>query len=142
MDKIIIKQTFLSEIIAHSKDALPNEACGILAGRENAVERVYRMKNVHESPVSYGLDPAEQLKAMREIEGEGMRIVAIYHSHPGSPPYPSLTDIQRAFFPGARDENFPGAAYVIVGLSGQEAVVRAFLILKEGVREIEIKSEG
>ena len=52
----------LSAMIAHARAEYPNEACGILAGRDGAVTRVYPMTNVERSPVSYLMDPKEQCK--------------------------------------------------------------------------------
>jgi len=57
--------------------------------------------------------------------------VAIYHSHPTSPPYPSQTDLELAFY--------PEALYLIVSLvEPRHPVVRAFRIQEGESREVEI----
>jgi proteasome lid subunit RPN8/RPN11 len=141
MSEIIINRSLIEEMVRHAREAYPNEACGILAGlaRPGAnpvVERVFRMLNADDSEVNYRLDPTEQLRVMKEIERSGLRMIAIYHSHPSSPAYPSQTDINRAFFPGTSDENFPGVFYVIVGLAGKEPEVNAYLITERGVEKV------
>lgn len=109
------------------------EACGILGGYDaGQVEQVHRMKNVNPTSVSYQLDPADQLAVTRELEHQGMRIIGIYHSHPGGAAYPSPIDVRQAFFPGTDELNYPGAVYLIVGLSGQEPEVNAYEIQKDG----------
>jgi len=61
------------------------------------------------------------------MEERGEDLVAIYHSHPASPGYPSPTD--RAEAVDHRGEpRFPGAAYVLVSLLVEEPEIRAFRI--------------
>lgn len=139
MDEILLSREQLESITAHAREDYPREACGLMAGRDGAVLRLYRMKNLDASPVSYRLDPSEQLRAMREMERDGLEIVGIYHSHPDAPAMPSQTDISRAFFPGTREPNFPGAAYLIVSLSSGEPEIRAFRITSDAVEKVRLK---
>jgi proteasome lid subunit RPN8/RPN11 len=82
--------------------------------------RVYRATNAAASPLRYEVDPKDQLRIETEIEDAGLQLGAIYHSHTRSEPYPSQTDINLAFY--------PDAVYVIVGVAGEDADVRAFRI--------------
>lgn len=77
----------------------------------------------------YLIDPREQLGAFRAMDERGEELVAIYHSHPASQPFPSPTD---------RDEaSYPDAVHVLVSLRADEPEVRAFRILADGaVREL------
>jgi len=134
-----ITNTLLNEIIEHSRAALPNEACGLLIGRAGRVERVRPVLNSEPSPVSYVFDSMDHLAAMKEIKSDGMELMGIFHSHPDSPPVPSITDIQRAFFPGTREPNYPEAVYLIVGMSEPAPVVKAFAIQGEHVDKVEIR---
>ncbi|NWF75945.1 MAG: M67 family metallopeptidase [Nitrospirae bacterium] len=127
--KLIIPGHFLTEIILHCQEQSPYEACGILAGKNNVVEKVFKMTNVEKSSVSYLMDSREQFIAMKEMSGLGLAMVAIYHSHPVSSAYPSPKDISLAFY--------PDTFHVIVSLASGAAVIKAFEI-KDGVREIEI----
>jgi proteasome lid subunit RPN8/RPN11 len=138
MAAIIIRARHLQEVIDHCREAFPKEACGILAGSGEAVEMVIRLRNADDSPVTYSLDPAEQNRALRFIESEGLRVVAIYHSHTASAAYPSPTDVERAFFPGTREPNFPDSAYVIVSLAAEEPSVKAFVITEDAIEDAEI----
>lgn len=141
MRSISINKEHVNEILRHSLEVFPKEACGLLAGQGDEVLKLYRLRNVDNSEVTYSLDPAEQLSAMKQMEKDGLGLVAIYHSHTGSPAFPSSTDVARAFFPGTKDENFPGVAYVIASVTDNSLrELRAFLIRKEGIEEMEIKS--
>ncbi len=140
MKKISISKEHVNEIVRHSLEVFPREACGLLAGDGDAVRKVYCMRNAENSEVTYALDPGEQFSIMKQIEDKGLKLIAIYHSHTGSPAFPSATDVARAFFPGTKDENFPGVAYVIASVSENGLrELHAFLIKGEGIEEIEVK---
>jgi proteasome lid subunit RPN8/RPN11 len=123
----------MEKMVAHCKAAYPNETCGILAGRDGAVEKIYEMTNIEPSPVSYLMDPKEQFLAMKEMRTEGNRMIAIYHSHPQSPAYPSSKDVNLAFY--------PDAVYVIVSLIDRnKPEIRAFEIKEGNVSEVPIQN--
>jgi [CysO sulfur-carrier protein]-S-L-cysteine hydrolase len=132
MDEVIVPIEFINRILSHGRSAYPDEACGIIAGEGNTAALFYAAANAESSPVSYLIDSQEQFRIMKEIRDKGMRMVAIYHSHPYSPPYPSPTDVKLAFY--------PDAAYIIVSLLDRDnPEVKAFEIAGGRVREIDIK---
>ena len=49
----------------------PNEACGLLAGKDGRPVKFFPMTNQDASPVRYRLDPKEQLTVFDEIDDEG-----------------------------------------------------------------------
>ena len=114
-------------MISHCRDTYPNEACGILAGKESKALKVYKMANIEKSPVSYEFDSREHIKAIRDMRENNHTMLAIFHSHPSSPAYPSAKDMNLAFY--------EDCIYVIVSLSEKKPVVKGFLI-----REGDIKS--
>ena len=80
---------------------------------------------MHETPTTrYRMDPREQLKAFRAIDERGEDLVAIYHSHPASQPYPSPTD--RA------ESHYSDAIYVLVSLRSDAPEIRAYRIKTDG----------
>ncbi len=135
---LTISRADYDAMVAHCKDSLPYEACGMLGGSAGQVEQLYRMNSSELSPVRYTVDPTEQLDAMKDMSSRSISLVGIYHSHPDSPAMPSLTDINRAFFPGTRELNYPGVVYVIVGLSDASADVRGYRIGTDGAQTVEI----
>lgn len=138
LNPLVISKNDLDEVVAHAIESSPCEACGLLGGRQNRVERVFRMRNTDASEISYCFDAGEQMKVVRKMEEAGMRMIAIYHSHPASPAFPSQVDIERAFFPGTRELSYPDTAHLILGLAAEKPEVRAFIITREGVREINV----
>jgi proteasome lid subunit RPN8/RPN11 len=116
-------------MLSHCRSGHPDEACGILAGRGNVAEKVYPITNIDKSPVSYQMDPQEQFRAMKEMRNDRHSMVAIFHSHPVSPPYPSNKDINLAFY--------PEPVYIIVSLvDTKRPEVRAFEIVEGAVRDV------
>jgi [CysO sulfur-carrier protein]-S-L-cysteine hydrolase len=122
---------FVKEIVDHGLRAFPNECCGLVAASDGVPVRVYAMKNLDASPVSYRLDPKEQLQVFDEMDAEGLDLWGIYHSHTHSEAYPSETDKRLAFY--------PDAYYLLLSLSDREnPVLRAFRIVDGEVTEEEL----
>ena len=85
----------LDDVIHH----LPNEACGLLAGKNNHVLFVTPITNELNSSIRFRMNPEEQLQAFNYIENHGWELLGIYHSHPNGPAEPSPTDINEAYYP-------------------------------------------
>ena len=122
-----ISQALVDEIVAHAREDLPNECCGMVGGVDGEARTIYRAENAEASPLRYSIDAKEQFRLMRAIEDGGEELVGIYHSHVSSPAYPSRTDAEQAFW--------PEAVYVIVSLAGGGADVRGFRIRDMDVTE-------
>ena len=125
-----IASDLYAQMIEHARAEAPNECCGMIGSRDGEAVRLYRADNAAASPLRYEIDGAEQLRIYNEIEGAGLELGAIYHSHTRTEPYPSQTDINLAFY--------PDSLYVIVGLAGPEPDVRAFTIRDGEVAEAEL----
>jgi proteasome lid subunit RPN8/RPN11 len=127
-----IARSLLQEIVAHARDDVPNECCGMVAGRNGKATRVYRARNAEESPFRYVIHPQDQFRITMEIEDRGEEIAAIYHSHTKSPAEPSQTDINLA-------ESWPDPVYLICSLAQPDAPdVRAWSIRDGSVEEVEL----
>ncbi len=111
-------------MVNHAKKEWPIECCGLLAGRDGLVTRIYRLDNQERSQTSYLAAPEQQFQAFTELEDLGLDLLAIYHSHPDTECYPSRTDIEKAYF--------TEAIYMIVSLKERTSRVRAFRITRTG----------
>ena len=132
-----------AQMIGHSMAGLPNEACGLLAGRDGRVEHFYAIRNEDQSPKTYRLDGREHLLAEQDMDERGWRVVGVFHSHTESEAYPSPTDRRRAFWPDPETGGLihPEARYVIASLKDRERpVLRAFRIKDDqSVEEQEVR---
>ncbi len=99
MDTLHIPQAVYDAIVAHAREGKPEEICGLLRGREGRATAIRRAANVAATPVmDYEVDP-QALLAQFAWEDEGDSLVAIYHSHPVDPAYPSASDAGSAYYP-------------------------------------------
>lgn len=118
---IELERAFFDEMVEHGLAAFPNEACGLLAGKEGRPVKFFAMSNQDASTVSYRIDPKEQLQAEYEMEDEGWETLAIFHTHTHSEAFPSPTDQDGAFWPPIGSEPrmamFPDAYYLIMSLA-------------------------
>jgi proteasome lid subunit RPN8/RPN11 len=78
---------------------VPQEACGLVAGKKGQAVKVFPISNVLNSPVRFRMNPQEQLKAFNEIDERSWELQAIYHSHPAGPAGLSTIDIAEAYYP-------------------------------------------
>jgi [CysO sulfur-carrier protein]-S-L-cysteine hydrolase len=119
-------------IVEHARRDAPRECCGIIAGRDGLPVRLHPARNIAEGNALYEIDPAELIELeFHTMPAAKTELVAIYHSHPVSPAYPSATDIALAFW--------PDAIYVICSLAAPEQpVVRGFRIRDGEVAEVNL----
>jgi proteasome lid subunit RPN8/RPN11 len=139
---LVFPEALQNELLDHARAGHPEEVCGILAGREDQVERVFRINNTADEvpehrdvfrdrttgapargrkAVHYYMDPRDQLRVYNEIDGLGLEVVGYYHSHTHTEARPSPTDVRLA--------NDLAAYYVLVSLT-EEPAVRAWRIRK------------
>jgi proteasome lid subunit RPN8/RPN11 len=102
---VVIPVEVRSELVEHAEAELPNEACGLLVLRDGVVERLVPGRNRAASPYRFELevDPETWF-----LEDEGYEL-AVFHSHPASPPRPSRTDVENIGL-------WEGRPYVILSL--------------------------
>ena len=128
-----IPKTIYQKMLDHAEREWPLECCGILSGKEKTAQKAFELKNTEDSPVVYSMSPQEQMEVFEEMEKESMEMIAIYHSHPKTIPFPSETDVRLTFY--------PDVSSVIISLKEKEnPVMKAFQISKEAIylEEIEV----
>jgi [CysO sulfur-carrier protein]-S-L-cysteine hydrolase len=117
-----IPQQILDDLVAHARELDPFECCGFLAGKNNSVTRLYRIKNVvsldgaaqaasfddakiehlarlspeERAEIAFIMDAQEMFHAVKDMRKHGLTLQVVYHSHPHDPARPSVTDIKVA----------------------------------------------
>lgn len=117
-----LTKELLNEMVKHSKEAYPDECCGIMLGKYH-YEKVFRKevlkvvkvenKNSSRAHDRYEIDPKDFSKIEEDANAEHLDIVGIYHSHPDHPDAPSQTD---------RDVAWPDFSYLIVSVQNGEEI--------------------
>ena len=122
-----------SAMIAHAYAGLPDEACGLLGGTDDDGTVFVACENADASSRTFSLGPDAWLKADRDIEGVGLSILGVVHSHTHTDAYPSPTDVAQAANPF-----LGGWRWLLVSLKHAEPVVRSYVITGEVIDEEEI----
>jgi proteasome lid subunit RPN8/RPN11 len=114
-----IRASALEAIVAHAREAAPDECCGLLLGSATAVVDAARTRNIAADPASrFFVDPKDHIDGRREARGRRLDVVGFYHSHPRSPAIPSERDRAEA--------SYPDHLYLIVSLAVEPPEVRVF----------------
>ena len=122
MSDLSIPQQIFDDVVAHARELDPHECCGFLAGTNNTVTRVYRIKNIvsldgaaqaasfddakvehlsrlspeERAEIAFIMDAQEMFQAVKDMRTQGLTLQVVYHSHPHDPARPSITDIKIA----------------------------------------------
>ncbi|MCI7759954.1 MAG: M67 family metallopeptidase [[Eubacterium] saphenum] len=132
---IKLKKADFERIVEHARAELPNEACGLIAGRVDGevkvVEKVYFLTNVDQSNEHFSLDPKEQLAAVKDMRANGLAPLGNWHSHPESPSRPSEEDKRLAY-----DSK---ASYMILSLMEKTPVLNSFKIEGESAEKEQLE---
>ncbi len=132
MRELQIPNNIFKQMLKQAKAEAPIEACGILAGKDGEVEKLYKMTNADQSSDHFMMEPKEQFKVAKDIRSAGLEMLAIYHSHPITPARPSDEDIRLALT--------PAVTYVIVSLQDSAGpVIKGFLIREDDIAEVPVK---
>jgi desampylase len=145
VERLVFPEALRLELVDLAKRGNPYEVCGVLAGTEDRVERVYPVRNVADTiraedrtfrdretgapadgrlETEYYMDPLDYLRVEDEIDSQGLRVVGLYHSHTRHEARPSATDIRLA--------NWLEVFYVLVSLADdRHPPVRAWRIVKD-----------
>jgi proteasome lid subunit RPN8/RPN11 len=121
---IRLRRDHFDAMIAHALEDAPIECCGMLAARDGVVVDVHRAVNKEASPYRFSIDPLQTRRLEEAIDASGAQLAGFYHSHTGSDPIPSPTDIRMM-------GSLFGPPYVhfVVGVADRDnPVVRAWYI--------------
>jgi proteasome lid subunit RPN8/RPN11 len=134
-------------MVAQALAEQPLECCGLLAGvldgpsaaagpavRVGRVVERYPLVNAAASPVEYWSSPESMFAAHRAMRGRGLEVLAVYHSHPASPPVPSRTDRARNYS--------PDVVSLIISLTTTPPTVRGWWLTDQAYREAEWEIGG
>jgi proteasome lid subunit RPN8/RPN11 len=119
-------------MLAHAQAELPNECVGLLAGtKDGVVVERFPLVNALAHPRRFESEGKSHLAAERRCRELGLEWLAVYHSHPTSPPVPSKTDTDP-------DENLwvgQPVVSLIISLMNPEPEVRGYWLTPHGYRE-------
>ena len=132
---VVLPRSVADALGAHARAEAPNEACGLVAGdaRHGTGVAYHPARNALASPYRFDIHPEDLVRILEEIEGAGLDLVAIVHSHPRSPAVPSALDRREARYP---------VAHLLVSLRGEVAELRGWWIEGGESRELPVRVEA
>ena len=110
-----ISRKLLFQIHQHLESGYPNEACGVMLGKNGVITEIASADNQRTDSARnrYLIDPLVYLKIEREADRRGLDVLGIYHSHPDVAARPSQFDLDHAW---------PNFSYLIVSVVKGKAV--------------------
>jgi proteasome lid subunit RPN8/RPN11 len=132
--RLLLPRHIYEEMIDQAKAELPNECCGLLAGRTEAegiarVLRRYALVNALASPTRYESEAHGLLHAHVDARRNATEFLAVYHSHPTSPPIPSRTDLAANYW--------EGVIHFIISLEKEPADMQGWWLGAENYQQAE-----
>lgn len=135
--RLVLPADVFEAMLAQARAEQPNECCGLLAGgiADGAGRVVMRYPLVNElaSPTEYNAESRGLFQAHKDMRAKGLEVLAVYHSHPTSPPVPSRKDRERNY---SED-----VVSIIISLLTDPPEVRAWWLTAEAHREAEMTVE-
>jgi proteasome lid subunit RPN8/RPN11 len=136
--RLLVPSQIYNEMVMQAQAELPNECCGLLAGRRpdiaSAGEHDWRvlkrfpLVNKAASPVEYFAQETSLIRADRAIRELGLDWMAVYHSHPVTEPVPSRKDLER---------NYPGeVVHLIISLRTNVPVMKGWWLTEHNYSEV------
>jgi proteasome lid subunit RPN8/RPN11 len=125
---LLFTATQWQQVVEHLSAVLPAEGCGLLACAEDdhgdlSILRIFPGTNTLASSTRYRMKPSEVIDAFRAMREHGLRLAAIFHSHPATPPTLSEIDL--------REANYPDAALLIVSFAGPSPEAAAWRLERQ-----------
>lgn len=128
---ISLTDNVFETMLEAARKAAPLETCGLLAGTGERASRCYVLTNADASPEHYSMKPEEQFAAVKDMRATGLKVLAIWHSHPASPARMSAEDLRLAYT--------PDIVYVILSLAEPRVPnIRAFVVRDGAAHEMPV----
>jgi proteasome lid subunit RPN8/RPN11 len=127
-----LSHQLLHQIHRHLESGYPNEACGVMLGKNGVITEIVSVDNQRTALPALGGESARNRYlipplAYRDIELDadkrGLLVMGFYHSHPDVPARPSKFDLDNA--------TWPGLSYIIVSVCKGKAVETNSWLLRE-----------
>ena len=89
-----LSRPIATALLAQAQSAPGARVCGLLFGEAGEPVAVQALRNTAENPAAgHRFDPAEFDAALAAAQAAGRELLAVFHSHPDSPPVPATNDL-------------------------------------------------
>lgn len=128
-----LPRTVVNQLLKQAQGSPEAEVCGLVGSGVDGSASIYPVANIAEAPDRlFQMEPSAQIDAMRRMRERGESLLAIYHSHPHAPAFPSPRDLQEAAY--------PEALYLVISLDTKGVLeMRGYRLDDEVPREVELE---
>ena len=132
MNPVRLPRPIVNQLLHLAQKSPDEEICGLISRDSRGFRQCYPVPNqAGDKKRFFALDPKAQIDAMRSMRSHGEELAAIYHSHPDSPPLPSLADVEQ--------HEYPAVLYLIISLGTKGVLeMRGFHIRGRAIEEVPI----
>ena len=113
-----ISKAALDAIVAHARESLPGECCGLLIGTPLRIDSARPARNLETGTTRFLIDPRDHFAAVHAARESRRFVVGVYHSHPNTPAAPSPADRAEA--------SYDDYVYLIVSLATEPPDARLY----------------
>ena len=113
-----ISKAALDAIVAHARESLPGECCGLLIGTPLRIDSAQPARNLESGTTRFLIDPRDHFAAVHAARESRRFVVGVYHSHPNTPATPSPADRAEA--------SYDDYVYLIVSLATEPPDARLY----------------
>lgn len=124
---MIVPRSVLDDVLAHAREEMPRECCGVLLGMDAVVHCSVRAANLADNVRRFLMDPRDHLRAIRMARQQQLEVLGFYHSHPQARAYPSETDVT--------ESAYAQAVHLIVGFPTGRTEVGLFRLTSGAIVE-------
>ncbi len=102
MYTLTLSRPLATRLLFEAQKSPDTEVCGFVSARDDRACGLYPIDNVAADPAQrFEMDAQQQITAMKTMRERDETMLAVYHSHPSTPPEPSVHDIQGLGYPEA-----------------------------------------
>lgn len=124
---------FATKLLFEAQKRPDEEICGLVSQAADGTLALYPIDNVAtDRQRTFEMEAQQQVSVLRKIREQGETLLAIYHSHPDTPPEPSARDLEAL--------GYPEAIYLIISLNIKGVLeMRGFKRADNRVEEVLLK---
>lgn len=90
---ITLSRELAMQLLKHAQTSPQARVCGLLLGDSEGPREIMRLHNqADDAGQRHAIDTQEFDAAVRQAQARGLSPLALYHSHPDSPPTPDAAD--------------------------------------------------
>ena len=130
---LLMPRPFATRLLFEAQKRPDEEVCGLVAEDSEGTFVLYPVQNTAENRQrEFEMGAQQQVAAMRQMRERGETLLAIYHSHPDTPPEPSAKDLDAL--------GYPEAIYLIISLNIKGVLeMRGWKRAENEVEEVDLK---